>query len=83
VSRADKLWLKFQGSGTVTYPELVRLMGHNGFQEYKAAGSSGRKFENKDGLQFAIHEPHPEKTLKTYQKVGARKFIKKYLESTK
>ena len=75
--------MKFQGSGTVTYPELVRLMGYYGFQEYKATGSSGRKFENKDGLQFAMHEPHPDKRLKTYQKVDARKFIKQYLESIK
>ena len=83
MSRANKLWLKFQGSGTVTYPELVRLMGYHGFKEHKKTGSSSRKFENEEGLQFAMHEPHPEKTLKTYQKVNARKFIKQYMESVK
>jgi len=79
VTKIDKLWSKFQGSGKVTYAELVRLMRYYGFDEYKARGS-GRKFVNKYGLQFAIHEPHPSKELKTYQKNGAKNFINQYLK---
>jgi len=79
VSKIDKLWKKFLGGGVVTYPELIRLMAHHGFKELKGRGGS-RKFENSDGLQFAMHEPHPGKELKGYQKKGAREFIKEYLK---
>lgn len=82
MSKIDKLWKKFQGSGIVTYSELVRLMSYYGFKEIKSKGSA-RKFENKDGLQFTIHEPHPENDLKAYQKKDARNFIKNFIESKK
>lgn len=79
MTKINKLWLKFQGSGVVTYRELKKLMSVHGFFENKGQGSA-RIFENKEGLQFGIHEPHPGKDLKTYQKIGARKFIEEYLE---
>lgn len=79
MTKSDELWLKFQGRGVVTYKELKKLMSAHGFIEYTGYGNS-RIFENKDGLQFGIHEPHPGKDLKTYQKNGAQKFIEKYLE---
>ena len=83
MSRINKLWKKFQGFGIVTYHELVKLMAHHGFEEYKKGKGSSRKFENKDGLQFAMHEQHPEKDLKTYQKLAAKKFINDYIIATK
>jgi len=82
VTKVDKLWLKFQGSGTVTYSELVKLMAYHGFKEITGKGSS-RKFENNNGLQHAMHQPHPDNELKTYQKNDARNFIKSYLKTKK
>jgi len=80
VSRIDKLWKKFQGGGVVTYAELVRLMSHYGFVEIKGTGAK-RKFENDKGKQLVIHEPHPDKNLKDYQKKDARKFIREHMGS--
>ena len=67
----------------MTYPELVKLMAHYGFKEYRSGKGSSHKFENKAGFQFALHEPHPEKDLKTYQKRTAKKFISDYIRATK
>ena len=58
-------------------------MVHYGFKEYKTGRGSSRKFENKVGLQFAMHEPHPEKDLKTYQELAVRKFLSDYIKATK
>jgi hypothetical protein len=50
-----------------TYQELVILFSAYGFEELKKTGSSSRKLVNREtGEVFNLHEPHPEKTLKSY-----------------
>ena len=50
-----------------TWAELLLLMRSFGF-ELKVTGGSGRKFKHPDThASLFIHEPHPDKTLKSYQ----------------
>lgn len=71
MSRIDKLKSRFLAEPIPTdfrWEDLVTLLGHLGFS-LKPSSGSGRKFvfESKPELVIFIHEPHPQKTLKTYQ----------------
>ncbi len=60
-----------------TWDELVTLLAALGFTLEKGGGS-GRKFvQPKTGAILFIHQPHPEKTLKTYQVKDAISILKR------
>ena len=52
-----------------TWDELVKILGHFGYEEMKKGktGGSRRKFVNKDHHIISLHKPHPGNTLKHYQ----------------
>jgi len=49
-----------------TWLELKSLLGHLGFELINGKGSRRKFFNKKTGTLINLHEPHPEKTLKTY-----------------
>ena len=52
-----------------TWDELVKILGHFGYEEMKKGktGGSRRKFANKDNHIISLHKPHPSNILKHYQ----------------
>ncbi len=74
VARRDKLLDKLSNpASTMTWGELVALMGQHGFEVLNArGGGSGRKFHHREkDLLVRLHEPHPSKELKPYVKADA------------
>jgi hypothetical protein len=51
------------------YDEMVKLLGHFGFNEVKKGKTSGSrvKFENAEGVPIILHKPHPIEIMKKYQ----------------
>ena len=52
-----------------TWDELKKVLAHYGYKEVKKKGKTGgsrRKFVNDSADIISLHEPHPEKTIKTY-----------------
>jgi hypothetical protein len=51
------------------YDEMVKLLGHCGFNEVKKGKTSGSrvKFENAEGIPIILHKPHPNGIMKKYQ----------------
>ena len=50
------------------WKELLKVLAHFGYLEIKKGktGGSRRKFVNKEKDVISLHEPHPQKTVKTY-----------------
>ena len=69
VGKIDKLLQKFLNDPKdFEWREFVRILDHFGFKMLSRGmtGGSRRTFENKEGLKLYFHEPHPEKTVKSY-----------------
>jgi hypothetical protein len=51
------------------YDEMVKLLGHFGFEEVKKGKTSGSrvKFEDRGGVPIMLHKPHPSGIMKMYQ----------------
>jgi hypothetical protein len=51
------------------YDEMVKLLGHFGFNEVKKGKTSGSrvKFENAEGVPIILHKPYPIGIMKKYQ----------------
>jgi hypothetical protein len=50
-----------------TWEELVKVLGHFGFQESKSGKTGGSRRRFTDGVnRFVIHKPHPRNILKRY-----------------
>lgn len=67
MSKHDKLIKRLQGRPKdFQWAEAMSLLLHLGFEVTKGSGPR-RKFIHKEkNLFISFHEPHPEKTLKTY-----------------
>lgn len=50
-----------------TWDEAIRVMKSCGFELHSGSGSRRRFYNEEKNLVVAIHEPHPQKILKTYQ----------------
>ncbi|SFS92324.1 type II toxin-antitoxin system HicA family toxin [Sphingobacterium wenxiniae] len=52
-----------------TWQELLKVLKHYGYTEIPRGktGGSRRKFIDKNHQIISIHEPHPQKILKSYQ----------------
>lgn len=51
-----------------SWDELVKVLGHYGYDEKKAGktGGSRRKFIDAEGNIISVHKPHPSNIVKTY-----------------
>jgi hypothetical protein len=52
-----------------TWEELIKLLGHFGYNELKKGktGGSRRKFADTTNYIISLHKPHPGNILKRYQ----------------
>lgn len=70
MSKIDKLIKKLKSNPRdFTWDELKKVLTHFGFEEIKKKGKTGgsrRKFINDKQDIISLHEPHPEKIIKTY-----------------
>lgn len=51
-----------------SWDELITLLNYLGYEEVKKGktGGSRRKFSHKQAALINLHEPHPQKILKSY-----------------
>lgn len=70
MSKIDKLIKKLKSNPKdFTWDELKKVLAHFGFEEIKQKGKTGgsrRKFVNEKLEVISLHEPHPEKIIKSY-----------------
>ena len=70
MGKVEKLVKKLKSKPTdFTWDELKKVLAHFGYNEVKKKGKTGgsrRKFVNDKLAIISLHEPHPEKTIKTY-----------------
>ena len=70
MSKIEKLIIKLKSNPKdFTWDELIKVLSHYGYHEIKKKGKSGgsrRKFINVQASIISLHEPHPEKIIKTY-----------------
>ena len=70
MSKYDTIKRKLkQGSGNLTFDELVTLLQHLGYQKDNKGRTSGSRirFYKDGGHAIIMHKPHPRKTLLGYQ----------------
>jgi len=70
MSKIDKLIEKLKSkSKDFTWDELVKALKYFGFKQIGQGktGGSRRKFVNDKKEVIILHEPHPQKVLKSYQ----------------
>lgn len=69
MAKIDKLITKLKNNPkNMSYDELVRVLSHFGYFEIQLGKTTGsaRKFKNDKNDIINFHEPHPDKTLKSY-----------------
>ena len=70
MSKIDKLIKKFKSNPKdFTWEELKKVLAHYGFSEIKRKGKTGgsrRKFVDDNQTVISLHEPHPDKIIKSY-----------------
>ena len=70
MSKIDKLIEKLKSKPKdFTWDELLKVLNHFGFKQIGQGktGGSRRKFANDYKEVITLHEPHPQKVLKSYQ----------------
>ena len=70
MSKVDKLIEKLKTKPKdFTWDEAVKVLKHLGYSAMAQGktGGSRRKFVNKNKDIISLHEPHPQKVLKSYQ----------------
>lgn len=70
MSKVDKLIIKLKSKPKdFTWDEMVKVLKYFGFEQLPQGktGGSRRKFVNDEKLIISLHEPHPQKVLKSYQ----------------
>lgn len=70
MSKIDKLIEKLKSKPkNFTWDELLKVLNHFGFKQIGQGktGGSRRKFVNDNKEVIILHEPHPQKVLKSYQ----------------
>lgn len=70
MSKIDKLIEKLESKPKdFTWDELLKVLSHFGFKQIGQGktGGSRRKFVNDNKEVIILHEPHPQKVLKSYQ----------------
>ena len=70
MAKVEKLVAKLLSDpADFTWDELVKLLGHLGYNELKTGKTSGsrRKFANAEKHIISLHKPHPGEILKKYQ----------------
>lgn len=78
MSKNDKLLTKFKTAKSIAWAELVKVLTILGYSQVEGSGSRV-KFDNKDPKQLInLHEPHPEKELKTYALKQVREKLKEW-----
>ncbi|NOT38228.1 MAG: type II toxin-antitoxin system HicA family toxin [Saprospiraceae bacterium] len=58
------------GSGTITYAELIYVLSKLGYKEIKTGKTSGSRvafYNDSKKLLIRLHKPHPRNELKDYQ----------------
>ncbi|NOT37714.1 MAG: type II toxin-antitoxin system HicA family toxin [Saprospiraceae bacterium] len=58
------------GSGTITYTELIYVLSKLGYKEIKTGKTSGSRvafYNDNKKLLIRLHKPHPGNELKDYQ----------------
>lgn len=77
MSRIEKLMAMFNSNPKdFTWDELLVILRHHGFEEQSGSGSR-RRFLHSDGRSIHLHEPHPQKIVKSY----VIKLVKQYLSN--
>jgi hypothetical protein len=80
MSRKDKLITRFLSRpNDFTFAELITLLRGFGYKEMKVGKTGGSRvaFINEETLHIIrLHEPHPQRTLKTYQILDLEKELK-------
>ena len=68
MSRGQSLIEQFKNcKADFPYKDLARLLGQLGFREKSTAGGSKRKFVHETTKRIIrLHEPHPNKEVKSY-----------------
>ena len=70
MGKIDKLIAKLKSKPKdFTWDELKKVLSHYGYTEIKKKGKTGgarRKFVNNKKDIISLHEPHPERIIKTY-----------------
>jgi predicted RNA binding protein YcfA (HicA-like mRNA interferase family) len=69
LGKIEKLIFKLKSNPkNFEWKELLKVLTHFGYTEMKKGktGGSRRKFVNKEKEVISLHEPHPQKTIKTY-----------------
>ena len=70
MSKKEKLIARFLTMPSdFHFNEVVKLLGHFDFQEFKKGKTSGSrvKFMNSKGVPIMLHKPHPSGIMKHYQ----------------
>ena len=70
MTKIDKLIEKLKTKPkNFTWDELLKVLNHFGFKQIGQGqtGGSRRKFVNDNKEVIILHEPHPQKVLKSYQ----------------
>jgi hypothetical protein len=67
MAKTEKLLVKLLNlSGSFTWNELAKLLGHLGYKQLEGAGSRV-KFDNGDpSAMISLHRPHPGSDVKHY-----------------
>ena len=55
------------------WEELERLLAGLGYEQEKGSGSRRKFYNAETEALVSLHEPHPRKTLKSYQEMHPRK----------
>ena len=70
MGKIDKLIAKLKSNPKdFSWDELKKVLSHYGYEEIKKKGKtsgSRRKFVNDKRAIISLHEPHPERIIKTY-----------------
>lgn len=80
MSKIQKIIRKLnQGSGNLTFAEIVSLLEYLGYQQDNKGKTSGSRvrFYQVDRPAIIFHKPHPRKTLLEYQIKQIKKALKK------
>jgi hypothetical protein len=70
MSKVEKLIEKLKSRPKdFTWDEMLKVLNHFGFEQIAQGktGGSRRKFVNIEKQIISLHEPHPQKVLKSYQ----------------
>lgn len=70
MSKVEKLIKKLKlRPKDFTWDEMLKVLNYFGFEQIAQGKTSGsrRKFVNDEKQIISLHEPHPQKVLKSYQ----------------